>query len=90
MVGVRSDVKPVPAKSVAHPVVMFVMTAAMVALLQGGAAQTAVNQLSIVGTMDLLAPPEIIGASVVGLRQAAASGLRATDSNADVHAEDID
>lgn len=89
MVGVRSGVKPVLAKSVAHPVVMLVTTAARVALLQGGAPQTAVNQLLIGATMDLLLPPEIIGASEEGLRHAAASGLRATDSNADTHAEDI-
>jgi len=90
MVGVRSDVKPVAAKSVAHPVVMFVTTAAMVALLQAGAPQTAVNQLLIGATMDWLAPPVAIGISEEGLRQAAASGLRATDVSADVHADDRD
>lgn len=90
MDGVRSDVKPVVAKSVAHPVVMFVTTAVMVALLQAGAPQTAVNQLLIGATTDWLAPPETIGISEEGLRQAAASGLRATDVNADVHDDDRD
>lgn len=52
MVGVRSDVNPVAAKSVAHPVVMFATTAEMVALLQAGAAQRAVNQLLIGATTD--------------------------------------
>jgi len=90
MVGVRSGVKPVGAKSVAHPVVMFVTTAARVALLQAGAPQMAVNQVLIGATMDLLAPPVAIGISKEGLRQAAASGLRATDVNADVHPDDRD
>ena len=88
MVGVRSDVNPVAAKSVAHPVVMFATTAEMVALLQAGAAQRAVNQLLIGATTDWLAPPVTIGISEEGLRQVAASGLRATDVNADVHADD--
>jgi hypothetical protein len=69
---------------------MFVTTAAMVALLQGGAPQMAVNQLLIGATTDWLAPPVKIGTSEEGLKQVAASGLRATDVNADVHADDRD
>jgi hypothetical protein len=69
---------------------MFVTTAARVALLQAGAPQTAVNQLLIGATTDWLAPPVAIGISEEGLRQAAASALRATDFHADEHADDTD
>lgn len=77
---------PVTDNSVEQPVVMFVTTAAIVSLVQAGAPQTPVNQLSIVGMIDWEVFPVAIETRARGFKHDAASVLRAIEDKAEVQA----
>lgn len=84
MVGVRLEVNPKLDRSVAHPVVTFWTTAAMVALLHAGAPHKLVSQELMGPTIDEFAPPARRETRDPGLKQAAASALVAIPVKAPV------
>jgi len=88
MLGVRLEVKPNPDRSVAHPVVTFCTTAAIVSLLHAGEPHRLVSQLLMGVIIDELAPPATREIREPGLKHAAASGFVAMPVRAVVQDEE--
>jgi len=88
--GTSLEVRPNPARSVEHPVVMFCTTAERVSLLHAGAPHRLVSQLLMGVIMDEFAPPATRETREPGLKHAAASEFVAMFVRAVVQAEESD
>lgn len=85
-----SEVTPCVDNSCWQPAVTLETRAAMVALLQAGAAQSPFNQLSTAGVIEVEELPEMRETSAMGFRQAATSALRAMDLRVLVQVSETD